>query len=354
MRILHLASFDRWTGAAAPAFVEARMLREAGHDAWYGYVGGYLLERKIGTEGWTFPLIGRGRGPVATLRSIATVRRFVVERKVDVVHAHLSHDHWIARAALTGTRGITLARTFHSLRAIRTDPFSRRLIASTRSLAVINAALLEHRALRGRTVRLTPAPLEPQYSPDGKDVRDRYGIPGAASVVGCIGKLSPGRGFEDAIRAFALIDRTTPEAWMLIIGHGPHRQALETLARELGVENRVVWAGYHEEDLPEHFRALDLMMFTASGSDLGHRAIIEANGCGVPVVAYPLPGVEEVLGAQHSRLVSSAARPDALASAALPLLRDGATLPGPEMVRNAARFASGPTVERLLELYGRV
>ena len=43
MKILHLASFDRWTGAAAPAFSEVEALRRAGVDAHYGYVGGSTL-----------------------------------------------------------------------------------------------------------------------------------------------------------------------------------------------------------------------------------------------------------------------------------------------------------------------
>ena len=48
MKVLHLASANRWTGAPAPAFAETEALREAGIDAHYAYVGGYKLAYRSG------------------------------------------------------------------------------------------------------------------------------------------------------------------------------------------------------------------------------------------------------------------------------------------------------------------
>jgi len=52
VKILHLASANRWTGAAAPAFAEVEALRAAGVEAHYGYVGGY----------WGYPYGGYAYG----------------------------------------------------------------------------------------------------------------------------------------------------------------------------------------------------------------------------------------------------------------------------------------------------
>jgi hypothetical protein len=54
----------------------------------------------------------------------------------------------------------------------------------------------------------------------------------------------------------------------------------------------VIWAGYHEDDLAEHYRASDLLLFTARGSDEGHRAVLEAMACGIPVATYPIEGID--------------------------------------------------------------
>ncbi len=109
-------------------------------------------------------------------------------------------------------------------------------------------------------------------------------------------------------------------ARLLIVGKGPHRPVIENLVRELDLEQAVVWAGYHEEDLPEYFRAMNLMLFTAAGSDEGHRAISEANACGTPVATFPLPGVDYVLGDTAGDLVSREATPASLAEIAYRIL----------------------------------
>ena len=61
-----------------------------------------------------------------------------------------------------------------------------------------------------------------------------------------------------------------------------------------GIDDRVRWAGY-QDDLPGICAAADLLLFTAAGSDWGHRVISEAQGCGLPVVATAIAGVEDLV-----------------------------------------------------------
>ncbi|MDX1582982.1 MAG: glycosyltransferase family 4 protein [Thermoanaerobaculia bacterium] len=352
MKILHLASFDRWTGAAAVAFEETAALRLAGVEARYAYVGGYLLEEKIGEIEWAEPLLQPGEHPLPVLRNVRSIRRLVAREKIDVIHAHLSQDHWLAKVAHPlRRRSPRIVRTFHSARALRTDMFSSWLLESTDGLAVVNPELSGRTAIAGRESELTPPPLAPRYIPNGMSARPLYGLSTTTPVVGFIGKMSPGRGFEQAIEAFALVQQELPEAKMLIIGHGPHRGPLEGLVSRLGLDPSVIFAGYHEADLAEHFRAMDLMFFTVAGSDEGHRAIIEANGCGTPVVSYPVPGVEYVLGELSADLVTPDPTPRSLAERALTLLPDGASALRAMAVTNASRFSYDQAARRLKRLY---
>jgi glycosyltransferase involved in cell wall biosynthesis len=333
MRVLHLAAGNRWTGAAAPAFAEVEALRMAGVEAHYAYVGGYKLEQKLGHLDFAHPLIEKAQNPLSFRRTVQALRRFVADRGIDLVHTHLTYDHWLARFAAP-----RLARTFHSRRVLRGDPFTRALIARTEVLCVVNETF------ELRDAVFTPPPVDHrQFHPEGPNVRASYDIPVDAPMIAVIGKLAPGRGFEDALRTFAALP---VDARLMIIGHGPHRPALEMLARDLGVADRVVWAGYHEDDLAEHYRAADALLFTARGSDEGHRAVLEAMACGVPPATFPIEGVAALVPRE---VIAPAAEPSALAATVARIL--GRNELRAQVAAKSQEFSYAAAAKRLLAAY---
>jgi len=342
MKILHLAAGNRWTGAAAPAFAEVEALREAGVDAHYAYVGGYKLQAKIGHFDFAHPIIVKAQNPFSFAESAGAIQRLIEHHGFDVVHAHLTYDHWLARFV---ARGIRIARTFHSARVIRADPLTRLLLARTDLACVINASL----TVPGRVALFTPPPLDDrQFRADGADVRERYGVTRDELLIASIGKLSKGRGFELALQTFAAIHKQMANARLMIIGHGGHRPALEALARELAIEP--IWAGYHEDDLADHYRAADFLLFTAKGSDEGHRAVIEAMACATVPIAAPLPGMNALI---DESLIAAAATSDALADrllgsvASLDRLRT-------RCIERAADFEYARAAARLITAYTKI
>ncbi|MFA6957872.1 MAG: glycosyltransferase [Thermoanaerobaculia bacterium] len=353
MKVLHLASADRWTGAAAPAFFEAAALRSAGVDALYGFVRGYTLQQKISEVDWALPLIARRQDPFTFLRTGRAVRRLLQEKRIDVVHSHLTHDHAIA---LWASRGLAtrVVRTYHSTRAMRDDLVSRRTRARSAAICVINASFLDNPIIAQRHPVFTPPPIDHSFFKPGEEwVRAERGLDRRTTVVGFIGKMVPGRGFEQAIETFALLAKDDPGARLLVVAKwSPHRQLLDPLAASLGVADRIIWAGYQDDDdLVAHFRAMSLMLFTAAGSDEGHRAIAEAMACGVPVATWPLPGVDAIAGPLSTRLVSQASTPDSLAATAVAMRAKGLPALAAECVERTRAFGFEPTARRLLDLY---
>jgi len=346
MRILHLAAGNRWTGAAAPAFAEVEALRAAGVDAHYAYVGGYKLEAKLGHHDFAHPIIEKAQNPLAFKRTVDALDRMIRHHGFDIVHAHLTYDHWLARLAARDFPALRIARTFHARRVLRTDVFTASLLKRTPLLFVVNEAFVNAPAFRGRLAVFTPPPVDHrQFSPDGPNTRGLYALAPSVKLVTVIGKLSPDRGFEEALATFAALRRSRDDVRMMIIGHGEHRPALEAYAASLGITTDVIWAGYHEDDLAEHYRASDLLLFTARGSDEGHRAVLEAMACGVPVVSYPIEGVGALIGEDR---VSDAAAPESLAALA------GRVLEQPGFVYERSReFGYEKAAERLIAAYSR-
>lgn len=329
-------------------------LRQAGVDARFAFVGGYKLERKIGDRPFVYPVIRKPQNPWAFLQSASAIRSLLRHETFDIVHAHLSYDHWLARYAIHD--GVKLVRTFHNRRPLRGDVVTRGLIQRTDGIAVVNRTLLERKALRGREVAFTPPPVDTRFfGPNGADARSSYGLE-KDLVVGVIGKITPGRGFEEAMQTFAAINRLRPDVRFLVIGRGFLRPELEEMTRQSGIEKSVTWAGYHEDDLPEHYRAMNLMVFTSTGSDQGHRAVSEAMACGAPVVSFPIAGVDEVIGDDLApELIVGESSPDVLASRVVEILDHG------DLARLRERCAAAMqefdyenTAVRLIRLYQSV
>jgi glycosyltransferase involved in cell wall biosynthesis len=205
MKVLHLAAGNRWTGAAAPAFAETEALRQAGVDAHYAFVGGYKLEQKIGHYDFAHPIIARAQNPYSFARTVETLGRLIAHHRFDVVHAHLTYDHWLAYFAARGT-GSAIVRTFHARRVLRGDALTRWLIGRTARVCVINESFVDAPAIRGRNPSFTPPPIDQrQFTPNGPDMRERYGLGEDAFLLLAIGKLSKDRGFEDVLKTFALV-----------------------------------------------------------------------------------------------------------------------------------------------------
>jgi len=350
LNVLHLAAGNRWTGAAAVAFAEVQALREAGVNAHFAYVGGYKLEQKLSAFEFAHPLIERRQHPLSFFRSFRAIRAFARRESIEIVHAHLTHDHWLARFLITDR--IRAVRTFHSRRVLRNEPLTRSLIARTAGICVVNAAFGSSPIFRAKKARFSPPPVnEREFASSGADARALYGIGRETPLIMMIGKLSARRGFEEGLETFRLLAAELGEARMMIVGHGEHRPHLETLAASLGIAKRVIWAGYHEDNLANHYRAADVLLFTAAGSDEGHRAVLESLSCGTAVAAYPIAGVDALLGSLTTRMQAASPRPEALARTTLDLLGSS----GPALRRAAAEqtrsFHYPASAERLVKLY---
>jgi len=321
MRVGLVVFANKWTGAGAVAGANCRALRAVGVDARMLFVGGRNLERRLEGEGWTLPGLVKERTPWHARHNLRAVRRLAAQS--DVVVCHLPHDHLLCVAAGIHRR-VPLVRAFRHPRHLRRDPYHRFLENR------LSAALLVFSDLEG-DLRLAhpelpalapPVPLEDRFTPtDGRGWRVRLEIPVGAPVLGMVGKLGRGRGFDILLETAA---RTQPPVHVLIVGHGEAQLELEALATRLGIASRIRWVGYRDQVLPELYAAMDAVLFTAAGSDWGHRMISEAQGCGRPVVAAAIPGVWDLIDDNvNGRIVEG--NPAVLADAVSSIIDDAET-----------------------------
>jgi glycosyltransferase involved in cell wall biosynthesis len=314
-----VVSSSKYTGAAAVAEGWCRALREAGADARLIYVSGANLERRLRDAGWSHAVLVKERCVADVRHNLRALRKLADH--ADVVICHLPHDHAEAVAAAVHRHSV-LVRAFRRPRHLRRDPFHRALARRVAgALAPFDGARRRTETLTGRPTLVVPAVVEDRFTVADDDVPEVRGHAArrqtAAWVLGMVGKLARGRGFELLLDAAALTDCRCE---VVVVGHGELRPDLEERAAARGLSRRVVWAGKRETDLPDLYRTMDTVLFAAPGSDWGHRAITEAQACGRPVVAVDRPGVADLIDDRRTGLVvdddsrSVAAAVDALAA----------------------------------------
>lgn len=294
MRVLHLVAADRWTGAAATALQAVEALRQAGVDAHFAFRPGRNLETRLAGLPWAHPILEKERSWASLRRVLFSVRSLMAE--FHVVHAHLPHDHllawWIRRSL---PRRPVLVRSVHHPSHLRPDPYHRLLFAAVAGVGLSHSEMEEkaRRLAPKAAICVLPLALEPRFAPrrDRAQVRAELGIPPEAFVAGTVGKLDPSRGQDLLLLALGAV----PNVWGLVVGKGPFLPRLEKLAKKLGVAQRVVFPGYHEEGLERFFNAMDVFVFPEPGSDWAHRAVAEAAACGVPSLAVDVPGIRDLV-----------------------------------------------------------
>ncbi len=325
--VLQLVANRWWTGSADPVIQLSRGLEARGHRVLLGLVPGDRFEVKAREAGFS-PLQGLSlesrRAPLAALRDVTRLRRLVRTERVDVVHAHQSHDHWLGLFC----RGrAALVRTFHSARAVgRRWPATALYRRSDALIAVSEeiAGRCRETGVRADAVfHVSGVTDVARFSgrADGDRIRKELEL-GTAPVVGCVARLGSRRGHEVLIRGFGLLLSSYPDARLLLVGKGEMRPRLEGLVRDLGLTRQVLFTGYRDEDLPAVLDAMDVFALMGVGSDESGRAALEAMAAGRPVVARRLGALGEAVIHGATGLLLDDDRPESLAGALRTLLDD--------------------------------
>jgi len=152
------------------------------------------------------------------------------------------------------------------------------------------------------------------------NVKKELGIPLNHRVVGSVARLVPVKDHFTFIKAAPLIAEAFPQVSFLLVGDGPLRNHVESLAAKLGVSQRMVITGMRD-DIPRLLSAMDLVVLTSLNEGMG-KSLVEAMAMGRAVVATDVGGVAEVVEDGTTGLLVPPSSPHLLAKAVIDLLRD--------------------------------
>lgn len=152
-------------------------------------------------------------------------------------------------------------------------------------------------------------------------------------LVVCWSRLRRYKSTDVAIRAFDRIHRELPDARMLVMGRGPDEERLRKLVAQLGLDDVIDFRGFMPwEELVGHLHRAHVFLNPSPKEGWG-LTVVEANACGLPVVASDRPGLKDSVRDGETGDLVPYGDDEAFAARALDLLRD------PELWRRRSEAA---------------
>lgn len=300
------------------------------------------LAGEVTAMGVPFVLLGKRRGiDPGLVRRLASLVR---EYNIDLLHAHNQGAMFYCGLAGLLTR-IPAIYTRHGAsfgRSRRHQRLSRLASAMARRVVCVGQDALEVTLKRDRVPRAKArliyngADLD-RFGRDtrlGAEVRAELGIGLESPVVMSVGRLSPEKDQVGMVRAMAQV----PDTWLVLVGEGEERGAIEAEAEALGISNRVILTGVRR-DVARLLCAADVFALSSLSEGVSIAAL-EAMAAGLPMVATNVGGNPEIVRPGVTGLLVEPGEPRELATALGELLAD------PERARSMGRAGRALAEER--------
>lgn len=256
----------------------------------------FFIEKKAGFD------------PAAMLR----LAQIVKEHRIDVVNAH----HYMpCFYSFLGTRilnGKKLVFTEHSVAEVESVADGVHGTIFNWMLYRINAVVGVSRAITekfrekyprhaGRFHEILNGVDIDKFRENGarNEVRSSWGLTGEHFVVGTVANFRRVKNHACLVRAAGRLKHTHPQLRLLLVGTGfqgdpeNSEDEIQALIRELGMQDRVVLAGY-QENIPKILSAFDAFCLTSFSEGLPV-SLLEAMASGVPVIGSEVKGIVEVV-----------------------------------------------------------
>ena len=275
MKVIHLISGGDSGGAKTHVLSLLQHLNESITAQLVCFRDGPFAEE---ARGMGIPVEIMGGNNIPRLRRQLT--EYIRAGGYEVIHCHGSRANMVG-ALLRGSTGLPVVSTVHS--DYKLDymgrPFARLTFGAINAWALrkldyrigVSDAMVDLLISRGfapdrfyaiyNGIDFSPAPPQGDRLPYLRSLG--ADVDGDSVVVGIAARLNPVKDMSTLIRGFALAHESCPRLRLVIAGDGEEREKLGALARELGVEREVTFAGWISGGMDRFYSALDINALTS-------------------------------------------------------------------------------------------
>lgn len=241
--------------------------------------------------------------------------RLVRTGKVDVIHAHWLLPQGLVAAMLRRLpgHGVPFVVTSHgadlfALQGRLLQRIKRFVIRSSCAITVVSQAMQE------RTREIEPGAGNVSVQPMGVDLRDRFvpdpKTPRSEDELLFVGRLVEKKGLRHLLDVMPMVIAHRPGTRLRIAGFGPEAGALKDHVQALGIAGHVEFLGaVSQANLPDLYRRAAVFVAPFVEADSGDQeglglVLVEALGCGCPVVVGDVPAVRDVFDRAPHRVIN--------------------------------------------------
>ncbi len=274
-----LASFDN------PGGVQARLVDRA---------------RAVGMQTHLIPW-GRRKRMIAAVRAVV---RIVREQNIHIIQSHDAKCDvvsWLA-ARITNTPVVGAAYGWFGNRSqfrVRIyEWLDVRLLNQFQAIVSPSRSLVEESiatGIRPDLLNVVYVGIDCHNFQVGRDeaLRRQLGLaPGDFALVN-LARLWPEKGQTYLLTALQAVVKKFPQTKLLMVGDGPMKPELQALARQLGLEQHVIWVPF-PDSLPALLACVDLQVHSSIYEGLP-MAILSGMAAGLPILTTDVGGVSEVI-----------------------------------------------------------
>ena len=301
---------------------------------------------------------------VNVLKGALAVARLIRREKVDLIHTQVFGNERevhlasiFTRTPVVGSLTTTFDPRLQAGGSRMREYRGRATMAVTSALGKLAGAsyiaptewvaesAVKHLRIDRKRITIAPWGIEPAPAENaGRDraavlrLRAGLGLDGAHPVLLNVGRLTAVKGQADLLRAMRHIVDALPSARLLIAGDGELNDELAGLIETLGLAEHVHLLG-RRDDVTNLLRLSDIFVFGSHYEGLPH-SVLEAMEAAMPIVAFDVPPLAEILSDPDSGLVVSPREPPEFARAVIRLAGD------PALAEQLARQAHATVMER--------
>jgi glycosyltransferase involved in cell wall biosynthesis len=357
-RVLHIELGRHRLGGTMQVFYLHRALSESGiASRLITPESSVLHQLAIANNLDVTPIRYSGDADVSAIWKIAAIVRNFSPNIVHI-HSRRGADVWGAIAArLASNAKIITARRVDDpikrtlLNRFRYGPLCDHIVAVSQGIV---RALEAGGVSRDKISQVYSAIEAQQYQSDVTPdvIRAELGLHAEGAVLAVIAQLIERKGHRFLLAAMAQVLQAFPQTQLLFLGEGALEENLRARVSDLGLTERVVFAGYRD-DVGRVLQAIDILIHPATMEGFANVAM-QAGAAEKPVITTDVGGMPESVADKETGLVVPPQNPNALAEAIISLLADptrSRAMGAAGKQRVESRFTIEAMVSGTLEIY---